>query len=251
MRTLRLTCAYDGTDYAGFQRQANGRSIQELLEAALSFVLNRPICVAGAGRTDAGVHATGQVASFVTDSPLCLTSLLRGVNSRLPDEIRVIEIAEAPEGFHARFSAVGKCYEYTIIASPINDVFLRRYSWHIPTELDMESMASACSYLVGRRDFAAMQAAGSPRRNTVRTLSQLAMESTDLLGGKKIVVTATADGFLYRMVRNIVGVLVEVGRGRIDAGRVEAILASGDRSCAPATAPARGLVLKQVHYITH
>lgn len=247
MRNLKLTLQYDGTNYVGWQRQAEGTSIQALVEDALAPMAGSRVVVHGAGRTDAGVHALGQVATAALETALEPATLARAVNAVLPADVRVLSVEDAPTEFHARFSAVSKAYEYRIINAPIVSPFLVRYTWHVPQPLDVASMRSAARGLIGQHDFAAFQAAGSVVSSTVRVL-----HSIDWVEGEghssPTVIRISGDGFLRHMVRNIVGTLVEVGLRRWPADRVAEILASGDRARAGPTVPAHGLFLIHVEY---
>lgn len=246
-KSLKLTLQYDGTSYVGWQRQAAGVSIQGLLEDALAPIAGAPVTVHGAGRTDAGVHALGQVASVKLSSTLDEPTLVRALNAVLPPDVRVLAADEVEPDFHARFSARAKTYEYRIVNAPFVSAFLHRYVWHVAQPLDLEAMRTACGPLVGRHDFAGFQGAGSEVATTERTI--LDLEWAD--GGGfdlPLVLRVTGDGFLRHMVRNVVGTLVEVGTGRWDPWRLLAILESRDRTQAGPTAPARGLFLTQVTY---
>jgi len=246
-RNLKLTIQYDGTDYVGWQRQANGVSIQGLLEDALAPIEGDTVTVHGAGRTDAGVHALAQVASVTLSSELAEQTLARALNAVLPADVRVLAVEETPPEFHARFSARSKTYEYRIVNAPFVSAFLRRYVWHVPQPLNVEAMRAAAGPLVGTHDFAGFQGAGSPVSTTERTILELAVEEG---GGFDLpfVVRITGDGFLRHMVRNIVGTLVEVGVGRWDPWRLLTILDSRQRADAGPTAPPQGLFLTNVTY---
>jgi tRNA pseudouridine38-40 synthase len=246
-RCIKLTIQYDGTDYVGWQRQPNGVSIQSLIEDALAPIAGGRVAVHGAGRTDAGVHALGQVASVTLASTLDSLTLGRALNAVLPPDVRILSVQEADGGFHARFSAVAKTYEYRILNAPLVSPFLHRYVWHIVQPLALDAMREAAAALVGAHDFAAFQAAGSNVESTERLIDRLEWEDG---GGYDlpIVMRIAGDGFLRHMVRNIVGTLVEVGTGRWPAPCVAEILASGERTLAGPTAPARGLFLVRVDY---
>jgi tRNA pseudouridine38-40 synthase len=266
MPTFQITLAYDGTDFVGWQRQAAGRSIQGLLEDALRELDGRDVTVHGAGRTDAGVHALGQVASFTLDRAIGADVLVRAINARLPGAIRVLRAVEAASDFHARFRARRKAYRYRVWNADIADPFERAYAWHIAGALDLEAMAAAAQPLVGRHDFAAFQSAGTAVKTTEREISSLSVAAESIgpfaslrgaagevargmpLESRLILFDVCGDGFLRHMVRTIVGSLVEVGRGRRDAAWVAQVLASGDRGRAGPTAPASGLFLMAVQY---
>jgi tRNA pseudouridine38-40 synthase len=247
VRVLKLTIAYDGTDFVGWQRQAVGTSIQGLLEDALAAFEQGPVALHGAGRTDAGVHALAQVASVSLTATHEAGAIQRGLNAALPLAVRVVAAEDAPPGFHARFHASGKVYEYRIVHAPVLPPFLARYAWHVPQRLDLEVMRRAADRLVGRHDFAAFRGSRSAVRDTVRTV-----ESIDWRGGSgtdsPLVVTLAADGFLRHMVRAIVGTLVDIGMGRWPADAVVEMLASRDRVRAGRTAPSQGLFLVRVRY---
>jgi tRNA pseudouridine38-40 synthase len=244
LRTLKLIVQYDGTDYVGWQRQPNGVSIQELIERAIEPIEGRPVTVVGAGRTDAGVHALGQVASVQLESAIDPASLARALNATLPEDVRVASAEEAAPGFNARFSATGKVYVYRIWTGPFLPPFERRYFWHVPAALDVERMREAARALVGTHDFSAFRAAGSDAATSERTIHDLRVE----VEHERVTVTVAGDGFLRYMVRALAGTLVEVGQGRRPVEGVAVALASRDRSLAGPTAPARGLFLLRVLY---
>ena len=251
MRTIKLTLAYDGTDYVGWQQQAEGRSVQEEVQRALAEIEGTPVTVNGAGRTDAGVHALGQVASVRIAHTIDTASLVRALNAKLPVDIRVRCGAAAADDFHARFGAKRKTYRYQIETGDVADPFLRRYAWRVTDPLDLGAMRAAAAALVGEHDVAAFQAAGADVGSTVRTIHQLAIDPHDpmsLLGTPGLMIGVTGDGFLRHMVRIVVGTLVEVGTGRRPASDMPRILASRDRNAAGPTAPPQGLVLASVDY---
>ena len=245
MRTLKITLAYDGTRFVGWQRQAGGDSIQGLLEDALAAFEGHAVSVQGAGRTDAGVHALGQVASVQLTTGHDTAILLRGVNVRLPPEVRVLAIEEAPPGFHARFSARSKTYRYQIRHAPVVSPFEQAYVWHVPQRLDVDAMRTAAAAVVGRHDFAAFKSVGTDPATTVRTMTRSALVG-DAAG--LLTYEIAGDGFLRHMVRAIVGTLVEVGRGWRDVPAMAALLGGGRRADAGATAPPHGLFLVGVDY---
>jgi len=247
MRSLKFTIQFDGTNYVGWQRQPSGIAIQQLLEDALAPIEHGLTTIHGAGRTDAGVHAQAQVASATVANLLEGPALARALNAVLPLDVRVLTVEEMPEGFHARFDARSKTYEYRIVNAPLVSTFLHRYVWHVAQPLDTEAMRTAAGALIGRHDFAGFQGTGTPVASTERTI--LALEVED--GGGfdlPLVIRVTGDGFLRHMVRNIVGTLVEVGVGRWDPWRPLAVLDSKDRSQAGRTAPPQGLFLTHVGY---
>jgi len=244
MRTLKLVIEYDGFDYHGWQVQVHAVTIQGVIEAALEKILGEPIRVNGAGRTDAKVHALGQVASLRCPTDIPTTALQRALNAVLPRDIVVHEVRDVPADFHARFSALGKVYAYRILNRPVRAALRLRYVWHLPHALDVPSMALASTCLQGTHDFTSFQATGGEVRTTERTLRELTVACT----ADEIVITCTANGFLRHMVRNIVGTLVEVGRGARPPADLNRILDGRDRRLAGATAPPQGLYLTQVLY---
>jgi tRNA pseudouridine38-40 synthase len=248
MRTLKLTLAYDGTNYVGWQRQENGVSIQQQLEEAFSPIVGRDgrgPTVVGAGRTDAGVHALGQVASVTADIALDPAAVGRALNVRLPLDIRVLAVEEARPGFHAQFHATGKSYRYRIATSAVVSPFDRWFVWHAPEPRDVAAMRAAAALLIGRHDFASFQARGASVADTVRRLDRL--EISEAAAGE-VTVDVAGDGFLRHMVRIIVGTLADVGSGLRDSASMRAILAARDRRAAGPTAPATGLTLMDVRY---
>lgn len=253
VRNVRLLLAYDGTDYVGWQRQSNGVSIQALVEDALAPIESGPIAVVGAGRTDAGVHALGQVASVRLSSSIAPSALERALNARLPAAVRVRGVAAAPVDFHARFSATSKLYRYRIRQAPAVGPFEYRYAWHVPQLIDTQAMGAAARGLLGRHDFASFQASGSDVETTERTILDVRVEAANATGdgdeqGRLVTIEVEADGFLRHMVRVIAGTLVEVGLGRRSSADIGAALAARDRRRAGPTAPARGLFLVRVRY---
>jgi tRNA pseudouridine38-40 synthase len=257
-RTLKLTIAYDGTDFAGWQRQASDRTVQATIEDALLPIEGGRAILIGAGRTDAGVHAAGQVASVRLTSQIPADELQRALNATLPGDVRILTVDLVDDGFNAQFAAKSKTYRYWLLSAGVVPPPLRRYVWHIPQRLDAGRMQAAAAALVGRHDFAAFQAAGSDVVTSVREVlasgvSELEPGSTsDLLtatfAGDLFRYEITGTGFLRHMVRNIVGTLVDIGRHRRPIEDIPAILASCDRSRAGATAPPHGLVLWAVRY---
>jgi tRNA pseudouridine38-40 synthase len=244
MRTLKLVLEYDGFDYCGWQVQAAAPTLQGVTEAALEKILGERVRIHGAGRTDAKVHALGQVASFRCPSNIPAIALQRALNSLLPPDVAVHEVQEASADFHARFSALGKMYVYRILNRPIRAPMRLRYVWQIPQTLDLPAMVLAALCLQGTHDFKSFQATGSGVKTTERTLREL----TVARAGDEIVISCTANGFLRHMVRNIVGTLVEVGRGVRSPADVKRILDGRDRRLAGAMAPPQGLCLARVLY---
>ncbi|MFU8818698.1 MAG: tRNA pseudouridine(38-40) synthase TruA [Desulfurivibrio sp.] len=266
---VKLTIAYDGAAYAGWQRQRNRPTIQEFLEEALGRMLGHRVVVHGAGRTDAGVHALGMVANFQPARSLPLTAYRRGLNSMLPPDIRILAAEAAEPDFHARFSARGKAYLYHFTTAAVMPPCRRLYCAHFPGSFAGEMVRAALPQLLGEHDFSAFEATGSRSRaaageaergrGAVRCLSRLSLhrEQADWLPGPAAAgdspgetyrLVVAGDGFLRHMVRNIVGTLVEVGRGRRPPDSLGELLATGERSLAGPTAPACGLTLWQVYY---
>jgi tRNA pseudouridine38-40 synthase len=243
--TFKLTLAYDGTSFVGWQRQASGTSIQELLEQAFALLEGQPVAVTGAGRTDAGVHAIAQVAHVSLQRDIAATTVVRALNNHLPPDVRVTDAVEVASSFHARFDATAKRYRYRIWNQPVMSPFERLYTWHIPgPALDVDAMEAAAVRLEGRHDFAAFQTAGAETQTTERVVSVSRVTADRPL----ITYDVRGDGFLRHMVRGIVGTLVEVGRGRYRPEWVTEVLQSRDRTRAGRTAPAAGLFLVGVEY---
>jgi tRNA pseudouridine38-40 synthase len=243
-RTLKLTIAYDGTDFAGWQRQTADRTVQATIEDALAPFAGGHIVITGSGRTDAGVHAVGQVASVSLESTIANDTLQRALNATLPPDVRIMRVEDAPAGFNARFDARRKTYHYAVYCGSVLPPMLRRQVWHVKDPLAVGSMDAAAALLIGRHDFAAFQAAGGEVATTVRELSVSRITSR----GDEVVYEVTGSGFLRHMVRNIVGTLVDVGRGRRNVENVRAVLAGRDRGRASATAPPQGITLWEVEY---
>jgi tRNA pseudouridine38-40 synthase len=261
MPTFKITVAYDGTDYVGWQRQANGLSIQAVIERALCELDEREVTLTGAGRTDAGVHALGQVAAFTIARALSADAVVRALNARLPSAIRVVSAGEVSPAFHPRFAARTKTYRYRIWNGDVISPFEHRYAWHLPGALDVEAMCAAARLVSGRHDFAAFQAAGSDVASTERdVLSSLvvrqvhhepdpsALRLGSLNDRPLIVYEVVGRGFLRYMVRTIVGTLVEIGRGKQSPDWMTTVIGSRDRGTAGPTAPAAGLFLVSVDY---
>ena len=244
-RHFKLTITYDGTQYAGWQLQPNGKTVQEVVESALAKIDGRDVRVHGSGRTDAGVHARGQVANCTLRMQLKAATLLRALNANLPEDVRVLRVQETDAKFHARFSARGKEYRYQIDCGAMTDPFLRLYAWHHPRPLNVAAMRRVAGGLKGRHDFSALSANPMrPVETAVRTISKLSI----IRQGNLITVVVAADGFLYKMVRSIVGALVKVGEGRLTAEELRALVKTKKRTALVETAPAHGLFLWRVFY---
>lgn len=245
MRNIKLIVEYDGTAYCGWQRQKNGISIQQLLEESIGRVTGEESRVIGSGRTDAGVHALGQVAHFHTASRLGERNLLMGINSLLPADITVREAREVDPSFHARFDVISKVYVYRICNRPVRPALERHRAWFIWFPLDLESIAGALDLFRGSHDFSSFCSTHTDSPDHVRTILDIGLtkESDGM-----IQISLEADGFLRYMVRSIVGTLVDVGRGRCRREDLDGILAAKDRRRAGLTAPPQGLFLKEVRY---
>jgi tRNA pseudouridine38-40 synthase len=247
MPPYRVTLAYDGTDFQGWQAQAagRGRTVQGDLEAALSRLAGGArVGAAGAGRTDAGVHALGQVASFDLPRTMEPGELLRALNGLLPVDVRVLAAARVPEGFHARKSAFGKLYRYALDTGPVQLPQRRRFAGHVPGSLDPARVAAAAALYVGRHDFASLASAGSTVRTTVRTVRRSAASWE----GDTLTYEVEAEGFLRKMVRSLVGGLLAAGRGALGVEDLQRALLARDRKAWPPPAPACGLTLVRVDY---
>lgn len=256
-RTLKLVVAYDGAGFAGWQRQAGQRSVQGDLEAALSAIEKGPVHVAGAGRTDAGVHAAAQVASVRLTATIALERLVRAMNAALPADVRVLEATEMPEGFHARIHARGKTYRYFVWHAPMTSPLLDRVAWHVPQRLSLAAMQEAVQLFVGEHDFAAFQGRGSAVRTTVRRIWAATVTPSESLppwtatptaASRLLCFEVSGSGFLRHQVRAMAGTLVLVGKGRMRVADVARALADPRREVGGPTAPAHGLHLWQVDY---
>ena len=244
-KSFKLIIEYDGSLYHGWQRQKDDRSIQGEIEKALQKMTTNRVTVIGSGRTDAGVHAEGQVASFKCDTRLEPEALLNGLNSLLAEDTVIKVCEQVSSSFHARFDAKSKIYHYKILNRPTPAAIGRKYSWLIRKSLNQDAMRAAISHIIGRHDFKAFEGTGSPRQHTTRQVY-----SADLIEQQSglLVFHIEADGFLRYMVRNIVGTLVDVGMQKLTSDDFKSILDSKDRSQASATAPAHGLTLVKVIY---
>jgi tRNA pseudouridine38-40 synthase len=245
MRTIKLTIQFDGTRYHGWQTQNRDRTVQATIRDALARMFSKNVVLHGSGRTDAGVHALGQVAHFKTDSSMSHTALVRGLNSLLPDDIVITAAEDADDDFNARFSAVSRVYWYCIWNAPAASPFFTRYAWHLHKPLDIDAMKAAARHLVGMHDFTSFQFRGKEEVNPVREIKKVYIRQ---MRKPLVLIEVEAGSFLRNMVRIIVGTLVQVGRHKLEPGQVAEILKKRDRCSAGPTAPAHGLFLKQVKY---
>ena len=242
---FKIIVEYDGSNYHGWQRQPEEPTIQDEIEKALKSLTQQKVTLAGSGRTDAGVHAFGQVANFCCDTTLGPDVFQRGLNSLLPKDIVVKACIQVPEKFHARYDATSKTYHYKLLNRAIPAAIYRQYAWHIQKKLDLEAMRDAVRHIIGTHDFRAFEGSGSPRSNTRRNVMTADLVEMD---DGHIVFKIKGDGFLRFMVRNIIGTLVDVGLGKITPDDFKRILESKNRDDAGVTAPANGLFLMQVEY---
>ncbi len=246
-RRIRITLAWDGTEFHGWQIQPGLPTIQGTLEEIVGAIEGKPVHVAGSGRTDAGVHAHAQVAAFTIDNPIPADNLRRAINRLLPPTIRVLDAIETNADFHPRFDAIAKTYEYTIHRAPICSPFEWRYVHHYPYPLDEDAMIAAASLFEGKHDFTAFAASDNrdeEGKSGVRTI----FNSTLVRSADRLIYTVRGSGFLKHMVRNIVGTLIETGRGNLDAHGITALFSADSTGKAGPTAPAKGLVLLSVEY---
>ena len=245
MRNFKITVEYDGAAYCGWQRQHNGVSIQQILEEAIGIITSQKVKLIGSGRTDAGVHAINQVANFKSSTPLPAYKIFRGVNSLLPPDIVVKDLEEVSLNFHARRDVKSKVYVYRICNKNLRPVLGRAYFWFIRFPLDVEMMRKAARQLIGTNDYSCFCATGTDVQDCVRTITDITISS----GGDGLIeIVVEAKGFLKYMVRNIVGTLTEVGRGKRRPEEMKDIIDSRNRNVAGVTAPACGLFLKEVKY---
>jgi tRNA pseudouridine38-40 synthase len=244
MRNIKLILSYDGTDFHGWQRQPGLRTVQEVLEDALAQLTGTRPSTNASGRTDAGVHALGQVVHFLTISCHSNETFVRALNAILPHDVRVLAAEEKPQAFHATLDARSKRYRYAIDNGKIADVFHLRYRWHVHAELDDATMARAGRFLLGRHDFRSFETEWPNRTSSVRTIFDLTVERS----GSVVTIEVEADGFLYNMVRSIAGTLMLVGAGKRAEAWVADVLAGESRVLAGPTAPAKGLFLVKVNY---
>ncbi|MGL5614863.1 MAG: tRNA pseudouridine(38-40) synthase TruA [Sarcina sp.] len=244
MRNIKLVIEYDGTKFCGWQRQVKERTIQGTLERAISKITGEEIDVIGSSRTDSGVHAKAFIANFKTNSRIPSIKFKDAINTKLPGDVVIIDSEEVTEDFHARYCSKGKTYCYTILNRYEPSALERNYVMHFRGRLDIESMREACKYFIGKHDFEAFRTLGSSVKTTVRTVTDLHIE----IEGDKIKVFISADGFLYNMVRIIVGTLIQVGLGRIEPVEIEKIIKSKDRKKAGKSVESQGLCLEKVFY---
>jgi tRNA pseudouridine38-40 synthase len=247
-RWLKLTVAYDGGAYAGWQVQPDKPTVQGTIEATWRQLTQESLRITAAGRTDAGVHALGQVIGLATQTRLTNDDLHRGLNALLPEDIAVVAVEDARENFHATYDAVGKRYRYQIHNGRSPSVFDRHYAWHYPQLLDAAAMHAAGQALIGRHDFSSFETAGSERPDSIRTVTELTVARSDVKCSERVTIEVAGDGFLYNMVRTIVGTLIEVGAGKRDIAWPAEVLAACDRRQAGQTAPPHGLFLVSVDY---
>jgi tRNA pseudouridine38-40 synthase len=243
-RNIRLVLSYDGSEFSGWQVQPGRRTIQDTIECALETILKEKTRIHAAGRTDAGVHAFGQVATFNTGSVIPTDALLRAINSLLPADIAVASAQDARLDFHPRYSAKSKTYIYAVSLSPVKNPLLSRYALHIKHNLDIEAMENAAHFFFGEHDFASFMGVGTPVKSTVRHV----MESAIFVNGNMLYYAIKGNGFLRHMVRNIVGTLLEVGKKKIDPSDIKKIIDSRNRAEAGPTTPPQGLYLVSVEY---
>ena len=244
MRRIRLTVAYDGTDYCGWHVQPNGMTVEEILNRELSALTGEEVKVIGASRTDAGVHAEGNVAVFDTETGIPAERIAYALNCRLPEDIVAVKSEEVPGDWHPRYQCSVKTYEYRILNREMPDPVCRRSTVHVSYPLNLGDMRTAAGYLKGEHDFKSFCSPHTEVKDTVRTVHSLEIEKE----GDIITVRISGNGFLYNMVRIIVGTLINVGRGACPPEKVKEILEARDRRKAAATAPAKGLVLKHIRY---
>jgi tRNA pseudouridine38-40 synthase len=254
MRNICMVVSYDGTAYYGFQTQPGGNTIQDKIESAIRSLTGETVSIIGSGRTDAGVHALGQVFNFKTESRIPVERWCLALNSWLPDDIVVLSAREVPPDFHARYAAKRKTYRYTINTNRFPDVVHRRFQLHHPAPLDLNAMREALQFIVGEHDFTSFTSTKSPLSSHVRTIYEAEIATETMQNpnlpdpGEVIHIYLTGNGFLYNMVRIIVGTLIEIGEGKRKSSEMTEILAARDRSCAGPTAMAHGLMLWKVEY---
>ena len=248
MRNIKITLDYDGSKYKGWQKQnqkgSNVSTVQDKLEKVLTKMTSEEIQLIGCGRTDSGVHAKNYVANFKTNSLMTLEQIIEYINEYLPEDIRVTEIREASERFHARFNVKSKTYEYTIDNNKFKDVFLRKYAWHVEEKLDLEAMEEGAKYLLGTHDFKSFTSLKSKNKSTLRTINSIEFHENNNILSIKI----NGNGFLLNMVRILSGTLIKVAKGEIDIIDIKNLLEAKSRSDIAEKAPAKGLCMKEVYY---
>lgn len=244
MRNIKLIIEFDGSDFCGWQRQPKGRTVQKVIETAIFKATGENILINGSSRTDAGVHAKEMVANFLTNSTIPGIKFREALNTRLPEDVSIIKSEEVDENFHARYHSKGKTYSYTIVNREERLSFGHQYLYHYKYKLDINEMRNACQYFIGTHDFKAFMSPGSSIKTTVRTIKELYIEQD----GDKIKIIITADGFLYNMVRIIVGTLIKVGNAKLKADEIKNIINEGNRKQAGMCVPPNGLVLEKVFY---
>jgi tRNA pseudouridine38-40 synthase len=245
MRNVRLTISYEGTHFYGWQVQSEERTVQGLVEDRLGVMLKSRVRITGSGRTDTGVHALSQVANFRTSSEIGCDAFMRGLNSLLPGDVRITGVADVGEDFNARRSALSRRYRYLIYNGVVPSPFLRNFAWHIRNPLDVDAMGDAGAVLLGSHDFSSFVGGKNETESTVRNVIDFRAERSS---GDIVTIDIEANAFLRHMVRNIVGTLVDVGRGKMGAGELREILGARDRGAAGITAPPQGLYLVEVIY---
>lgn len=245
MKNIKIVIEYDGTNYCGWQSQTGLPTVQGTIERCLEKITGERMRITGSGRTDSGVHALGQVANFATASPLGAKTLLKALNSALPDDVSAVSAAEVSADFHAQFSSRSKVYEYRILNAPHPPALLRNRVWHVPEKLDLASMKEAAEHVAGTHDFSVFASANITVRSAVRTVNRASIRKSR---EGIVLFQIEADGFLKRMVRMITGTLVETGKGKIGPEQFADILRSGRKTKNVVTAPPQGLFLKKVVY---
>ena len=248
LRNIKLTIAYDGSEYHGWQIQPDCVTVQGVLTEALRSVLGPRARICGASRTDAGVSALGQVGLIQIDTPIPTENFAKAITDRLPESMAIVKAEDVPMGFDVIGDVKSKLYRYTIYSGPIRPVLHMRHCWHIPAVLDIEAMRRAATMLVGKRDFKSFAAAADHREDSVRTIFRCDLTEAPADDGRWVYVDAEGDGFLYNMVRNIVGTLIEVGVGRWPPEKIPEILEARDRTAAGPIAPPNGLCLMWIRY---
>ena len=248
MRNIKLVLRYDGKAYSGWQAQRDRRTVQGTVTDTLEKITGLPVRLFGSSRTDAGVHALGQVANFHTETHLTCEILKQAINAELPNDIQVVVVTEVPNSFHAIADAMRKRYRYVLDDGSPGDLFRRDYTWHIREQLDADGMHRAAQSLRGKHDFRSFETHYPNRASSVRTILEIEVRRANDQAGRFVHIEVEADGFLYNMVRAIVGTLVDVGLGRHNESWPSEVLAAGDRTAAGMTAPAQGLFLLWIDY---